>query len=58
MSDNSSGVSVTIISHRSESRTQVNGFEAWRSYSRDIDYTGASFSQLVGLTVVSAVGAS
>lgn len=36
-------VGVTVISHDSESRTQVNGFESEDSYSRDIHYTGASF---------------
>ena len=48
-----SGVGVTVISHDSESRTHVNGFEYAGSYSLDIHYTGASFSQLAGLTNVS-----
>ena len=53
MSDKN-GVGVTVISHDSESRTHVNGFEPAGSYSRDIHYTGAGFSQLAGLTNVSS----
>ena len=53
MSDKN-GVGVTVISHDSESRTYVNGFEAKGSYSRDIHYAGASLSQLAGLTRVSS----
>ena len=48
------GVGVTVISHDSESRTHVNGYEARGSYSRDIHYTGASLSQLAKLTSVSS----
>ena len=47
------GVGVTVISHDSETRTRVKGFEAAGSYSRDINYTGAGFPQLAGLTNVS-----
>ncbi|XP_022779599.1 contactin-associated protein 1-like, partial [Stylophora pistillata] len=53
MSDKN-GVGVTVISHDSESRTHVNGYEAHGSYSRDIHYTGASLSQLASLTRVSS----
>ncbi|XP_022779597.1 peroxidasin homolog [Stylophora pistillata] len=53
MSDKN-GVGVTVISHDSESRTHVNGHEPHGSYSRDIHYTGASFSQLASLTRVSS----
>ena len=53
MSDKN-GVGVTVISHDTESRTHVNGFEQKGSYSRDIDYTGASIFQLEGLTSVSS----
>ena len=53
MSDKN-GVGVTVISHDSESRTSVNGFESAGSYSRDIHYTGASLSQLASLTRVSS----
>ena len=53
MSDKN-GVGVTVISHDSESRTHVNGFGFAGSYSRDIHYTGASLSQLAGLTKVSS----
>ncbi|XP_078367462.1 protein turtle homolog B-like [Oculina patagonica] len=47
-------VGVTVISHDSESRTHVQGYEAAGSYSRDIHYTGASLSQLASLTRVSS----
>ena len=53
MSDRN-GVGVTVISHDSESRTHVQGYEAAGSYSRDIHYTGASLSQLASLTRVSS----
>ena len=53
MSDKN-GVGVTVISHDSENRTLVVGFEAEGSYSRDIHYAGASLSQLAGLTRVSS----
>ena len=53
MSDKN-GVGVTVISHDSESRTHVNGFEAKGNNSRDINYAGASLSQLAGLTRVSS----
>ena len=49
-----SGVGVTVISHDSESRTFVSGYENRGSYSRDIRYTGASLSQLASLTRVSS----
>ena len=50
---NKSGVGVTVISHDSESRTHVKGYERPGSYSRDIHYTGANLSQLANLTRVS-----
>ena len=53
MSDKN-GVGVTVISHDSESRTLVRGYEGPDSYSRDIRYTGASLSQLASLTRVSS----
>ena len=48
------GIGVTVISHDSESRTLVKGYESRGSYSRDIHYTGASLSQLASLTRVSS----
>ena len=48
------GVGVTVISHDSERRTLVTGYEGPGSYSRDIHYTGASLSQLASLTRVSS----
>ena len=47
------GVGVTVISHDSENRTLVDGCEPPGCYSRNINYTGASLSQLAGLTNVS-----
>jgi len=48
------GVGVTIISHDSENRALVDGYEEAGSYKRDIIYTGASLSQLASLTTVSS----
>ncbi|XP_068678985.1 neurexin-4-like [Montipora foliosa] len=48
------GVGVTVISHDSERRTHVQGCENNGCYSRDINYTGASLSQLAILTKVSS----
>ena len=42
-------VGVTVISHDSENRTLVDGYEEKGSYSRDIHYKGATISQLVSL---------
>ena len=53
MSDKN-GVSVTVISHDSENRMLVDGFDGPGSYSRDINYKGASLSQLASLTIVSS----
>ena len=53
MSDKA-GVGVTVISHDSETRTLVKGYEAAGSYSRDVTYTGASLAQLASLTRVSS----
>ncbi|KAL9989349.1 hypothetical protein ACROYT_G003890 [Oculina patagonica] len=47
------GVGVTVISHDSEKRTLVDGFEDPGSYSRSIQYKGANFSQLASLANVS-----
>ena len=46
-------VGVTVISHDSENRTLVDGCEPPGCYSRDINYTGATLSQLVSLIRVS-----
>ena len=48
------GVGVTVISHDSETRTLVKGYEQKGSYSRDIQYKGADFSQLASLANVSS----
>ena len=48
------GVGVTVISHDSESRKYVRGYERPGSHSRVILYTGASFSQLTNLNSVSS----
>ena len=47
------GVGVTVVSHDSESRTLVDGYESAGEYSRSIHYSGASLSQLAKLTDVS-----
>ncbi|XP_022778030.1 neurexin-4-like, partial [Stylophora pistillata] len=47
------GVGVTVISHDSENRTLVDGYEETGSYSRDIHYKGANISQLVNLIDIS-----
>ena len=52
MSDKN-GVGVTVISHDSESRALVDGYNGKGDYSRSILYSGASLSQLVRLTDVS-----
>ena len=40
------GIGVTVVSHDSENRSHVNGFEAPGNYSHDIQVIGASVSQL------------
>ena len=48
------GVGVTVISHDSENRMLVDGYEDVGSYSRDIHYTGMSLSQLASLIAISS----
>ena len=48
------GVGVTVVSHDSESRTLVDGYDGKGDYTRSIHYSGASLSQLVSLTDVSS----
>ena len=48
------GIGVTVISHDSEARMVVNGFENPGSYVRNVLYLGAGSAQLAGLTNVSA----
>lgn len=43
------GVGVTAVSHNTEERTHVKGFDRAGSYSRDIQYIGASLLQIIGL---------
>ena len=47
------GVGVTVVSHDSEDRIHVIGFDGRGSYRRDIHYISASLSQIEGLTQVS-----
>ena len=47
------GVGVAVISHDSENRTLVKGYDGKGTYSRDIHYTEASLSQIASLTRVS-----
>ncbi|XP_031553550.1 peroxidasin homolog [Actinia tenebrosa] len=46
-------VGVTVISHDSEQRTLVRGYESPGSYSRNVVYSGVITSQLASLTRVS-----
>ena len=48
------GVGVTAVSHDSEGRTLVRGFDGKGSYSRSIKYTEADMAQLANLTASSA----
>ena len=51
------GVGVTVVSHDSENRTQVSGYELPGLYRRDVSYTAVgmtSVAQLTRLTDVSA----
>lgn len=48
------GRGVTIISHDSENRSLVDGFEPGGSYKRDVTYTGANLSQITSLISISA----
>ena len=45
---------MTVISHNSETRTLVDGYEGKGDYLRSIHYSGASMSQLASLTNVSS----
>ena len=44
------GIGVTVVSHNSESRTLVVGFEGPGSYSRSVTYYETSLPQLASLT--------
>ena len=51
------GVGVTVVSHDSEARTPVNGYEDPGSYDRSVNYTApglTSVAQLAGLPIASA----
>ena len=48
------GVGVTVVSHDSENRTLVNGYEDPGNYSRDVTYTETTLVQLASLTASSA----
>ena len=45
---------MTVVTHDSENRTHVNGFEAGGDCSRDIQYIGSSLTQIKSLTNVSS----
>ena len=47
------GVGVTVISHDSESRRHVSGYECRGCYRKNVTYTGVSTAQLAALTQVS-----
>ena len=48
------GVGVTVVSHDSESRALVDGYDVHGSYSRSIHYSGANLTQLTSLINVSS----
>ncbi|XP_022808724.1 neurexin-4-like [Stylophora pistillata] len=48
------GVGVTVVSHDSEKRSLVDGFEGPGSYSRNVNYNATSLLQLASLTASSA----
>ena len=48
------GIGVTVISHDSESRTSVKGYDGQGTYLRDVRYAKVSLSQLASLTRVSS----
>ena len=48
------GIGVTVVSHDSESRTLVAGFEAPGSYWRNVTYNETSLIQLASLTASSS----
>ena len=48
------GIGVTVISHDSESRTLVDGFDDRGSYSRSVTYNETSLIQLASLTASSS----
>ena len=47
------GVGVTVVSHNSENRTQVKGYDGPGEYSLDVHYRSANISQLKALTEAS-----
>ena len=51
---NKHGIGVTVISHDSESRTLVDGFDGHGSYSRSVIYNETSLIQLASLAASSA----
>ena len=48
------GIGVTVVSHDSESRTLVDGFDGHGSYSRSVIYNETSLIQLASLAASSA----
>ena len=43
------GVGVTVVSHDSENRTQVIGFDGQGEYVREVHYSGAGLSSIAQL---------
>ena len=48
------GIGVTVVSHDSENRTLVDGFDDRGSYSRNVTYNETSLIQLASLTASSS----
>ena len=47
-------IGVTVVSHDSESRTLVDGYDGYGSYSRNVTYNETSLIQLASLTASSS----
>ena len=48
------GIGVTVVSHDSENRTLVDGYDGYGSYSRNVTYNETSLIQLASLTASSS----
>ena len=51
------GTGVTVVSHNSENRTKVNGYEAKGSYVGKVSYYGAGLTHIAQLTHLTDVSA-
>ena len=51
------GTGVTVVSHDSENRTKVNGYDSMGSYMRNVSYYGAWLTHIAQLTRLTDVSA-